>query len=179
MWPIWNKWVLVCSHRKLVLGNSVTVSYDFWLCRLSPCSPDLGEEDERQYKDEDLPGTAAEGGVCHPSTVGCVKHYPTPPRPTPICSNYQSIHPPARLATIRCMPVEFDVWPLIFHHALPLKQSSVAKNISVDHICFVCLFFFPPHKPNASTVVMVIYTADWCSIFCNCVACVWEGGSQP
>ncbi|KAA8592528.1 hypothetical protein FQN60_017983 [Etheostoma spectabile] len=41
----------------------------------------LGEEDERQYKDEDLPGTTAEGSVCYPSTVGCVKH--TPPVPSP------------------------------------------------------------------------------------------------
>lgn len=128
-------------------------------------SPDLGEEDERQYKDEDLPGTAAEGSVCHPSTVGCVKHYPnpTPPHPTPICS---VIHPSTcsfiHCFSIWCMSVEFDVWPLILHHiALPLIQSSVAKDISTDLICFF-----------TSTVVVVIYTADWCSIICHCVACV-------
>lgn len=40
---------------------------------MSPlCLSDLGEKDERQHKDEDLPGAAAEGNVCHPSTVGRV-----------------------------------------------------------------------------------------------------------
>lgn len=34
------------------------------------CVPDLGEEDERQHEDEDLPGAAAEGRVRHPSTLG-------------------------------------------------------------------------------------------------------------
>lgn len=34
------------------------------------CVPDLGEEDERQHEDADLPGAAAEGGLRHPPTVG-------------------------------------------------------------------------------------------------------------
>lgn len=41
------------------------------------CSLDLGEKDKRQYKDEDLPGTAAERSICYSPTVGRMKHYPS------------------------------------------------------------------------------------------------------
>ncbi|KAF6716138.1 Sin3 histone deacetylase corepressor complex component SDS3 [Oryzias melastigma] len=37
---------------------------------------DLGEEDERQHEDEDLPRTAAERNIRHPATVGVLKLRP-------------------------------------------------------------------------------------------------------
>ena len=33
---------------------------------------DLGEEDQRQHQDEDIPGTVTARSLCDPATVGCV-----------------------------------------------------------------------------------------------------------
>lgn len=46
----------------------------------------MGEEDERQHKDEDLPGAAAEGRVRHPSPVGRLNlDLVSVPLPRPVC----------------------------------------------------------------------------------------------
>lgn len=65
-----------------------------YLEQTSPlCVPDLGEEDERQHEDEDLPGAAAEGGLRHPSTVGRLNlDLASVPLPHPVCPS--SLDPP-------------------------------------------------------------------------------------
>ncbi|KAF0034250.1 hypothetical protein F2P81_014316 [Scophthalmus maximus] len=75
----WEKAVLnVCTQQSLQRQLHWTASFVFLNDNsLSVLSPDLGEEDERQHKDEDLPGAAAERGLRHPSAVGRVKHSPT------------------------------------------------------------------------------------------------------
>lgn len=50
---------------------------------------DLGEEDQRQHQDEDLPGTATKRSVYHPTAVGSVETTPCPFT----LSLHPSIHP--------------------------------------------------------------------------------------
>ena len=114
-------------------------------------SSDLGEEDKRQYKDEDLPGTAAEGSVRHPSTVGCVKHDPSAPHLPP--SAQSPTHPTTPLTTVSIVGAsELSLTCCLFLFIIytASKQFSMAKNI----------FLLFPQKLNASTVTVVLYTTD-------------------
>lgn len=133
------------------------------------CSPDLGEKDKWQYKDEDLPGTAAEGSVCHPATVGCVKHYPTSPQPPSV---HLSIHPPAQPHIHRfpiwCVSVEFDMRLLILHHIHKAPHCTQTHTVFRGHGYVIWFLSVLPNKLDSckekvifKTVFPTLFVTMW------------------
>lgn len=119
-----------------------TVSFHFFDCHVTDldfsavcfCSSDLGEKDERQHKDADLPGSAAEGRVCHPPPVGSLRHLRLPPVQS-------SLHPPDFTPFLKCSSPSYQIlfsFPQINH--IPVQRR---KTCFTNIISLVCIFYTP------------------------------------
>lgn len=110
-----SSFLLTCTCRRKQFG-CIEGFFCVWF-------PDLGEKNKRQHKDEDLPGAAAEGSVCHSSAVGCVKHYHTQSH---LCV-YPSIQPVAHSSSFGVEHVASRSYFIILYTLPPKTQIYTDK----------------------------------------------------
>ncbi|MEQ2253195.1 hypothetical protein ILYODFUR_029725 [Ilyodon furcidens] len=133
----------------------------------------LGEEDERQYKDEDLPRAAAERNICHPSTVCCVKRSPALLNPTH--SVHVSVLPFNRQLTRSSsvpMLVHFQ-----FYHVAFLFVSNIfiykTPCFLIKHECSVSAQFLSQHQPHEVVFKNTNWFPVWLSLCTMFLHPVW------